>query len=91
MTSCAHWVFARVETTTEIMYSPSQVFCFNEALIESNALKFVTVNTCDLSGSVAIPFSSDLLGPLPTPIEKTVTPWFLSLPASLVVVTSLSD
>lgn len=52
----------------------SHVLCCKVALILSKAAKFVTVNTCDLTGLVAMPSNSDLLGPLPTPIEKTVTP-----------------
>ena len=51
----------------------------------SRALKLDTVNTCVLSGSVAIEFSSVVLTPDPTPTEKMVTPWPLNFEASCFV------
>ena len=59
------------QTSTSL---PSHVLWASVDLIVSKALKLVTVNTCVLSGSVAMEFNSAIVIPLPTPTENTVTP-----------------
>ncbi len=70
---------------------PSHALFTRDPLIEFRELKSVTSNTCLESGSVAMPFNSVVLTPLPTPMEKTVTPRSRKAPASFIVEVSLSD
>ena len=73
------------------LYLPSHVFFDREPLMLLREAKLLTLNTCVLSGSVAMAFSSASLIPEPTPMEKTVTPWALSKSASEEVAAGLLD
>ena len=64
---------------------PSHALVDKSAFNDFRASKLSAEYTCELSGSVAMALSSDLVIPLPTPMARTVTPASRSFLASAVV------